>query len=451
VNWLGRFFRKSKLENQLDSELRFHVEQQTADNIAAGMNPDEARRRALAQFGGLEYIKEETRDARGTQFVESLLQDIRFAFRMLRKSPGFTAVAVLTLALGIGANTAILSLVDCLVLRPLPIANPGRMVFLTLLWKGSGVGTSFSYPNFEEIQGQTSNVFSAVIATQPYQLDGISTGRKSQTMFTSYVTGNFFEVLGVSPTLGRSLLPSEGAVAGADPVLVLSYSYWKSRFNGDPGIVGRKVTVNGHPMTIVGVTPKAFHGLTSLLDTQAYIPLGMAPTLKDDPADYQSNRTAGDFMLVARLRPGVALKQAESALQVVAQRMTHEHFDLTGLITFSALRFGPAGIVVNPGHPETLNLVSALFLALAGAVLLLACMNIANLLLVRSDARQREVAMRAALGASRARLMRHLLTESILLALLGGAGGLTLGLAASQSRWFNSPPHVRADHFRFPL
>jgi len=179
------------------------------------------------------------------------------------------------------------------------------------------------------------------------------------------------------------------------------------------------------------------------VDMQAYIPLGMAPTLKDAPADYQTNRTGGNYMLIARLRSGVSIDEAASALKVVAQRMAREHSDLTGLITFPVLHLGPAGLVINPGHPETVAVLSGLFLALAGAVLLLACMNIANLLLVRSDSRQREVAVRAALGASRVRLMRHLLTESILLALLGGAGGVILGLGASQA-FASIPLHTSA-------
>jgi putative ABC transport system permease protein len=419
------------MESEMAAELRFHMDAYAEDLVRGGVRREDAVRRARLEFGGVERVKEECRESRGVSFVESLMQDLRFGLRMLRKSPGFTTVAVLTLALGIGANAAIFSLVDCLVLRPLPISNPSQVIFLALSWKGTGIGTSFSFPDFEEIQRQTSSVFSGITATQPYQLDGMSTEGTSQTLFATYVTGEFFSVTGIEPALGRLTRPSEGRVPGADPVVVISYSYWKSRFNGDPSVVGRKVTVNGHPMTIVGVTPEGFHGLTSLLDMQAYIPIGMAPALKDAPADYQTSRHGWAYMLVARLRPGVDQRQAQSALDVVAQRMTREHSDLTGLISFRVFHLGPAGLAINTGHPETLMLVSVLFLALAGSVLLLACMNIANLLLVRSDERQREMAMRAALGATRSRLIRHLLTESVLLALLGGAAGVILGLSAS--------------------
>ncbi|HTU34446.1 MAG TPA: ABC transporter permease [Candidatus Acidoferrum sp.] len=427
------FFRRREIEADLDEEIRSAVALLTDEKIKAGMAPAEARRAARIELGGVEQVKEEVRSGRAAAWLDSFVQDVRFAFRMLRKSPGFATIAVLTLALGIGANTAIFSLVNCLVLRPLPIADPSQVAFLTLQWKGSGVGTSFSYPNFREIQQQTSNVFSGLSAVETLQLDGLSRGATSQTLFASYVTGNFFALLGVKPALGRLILPSEGQNPGADPVLVISYSYWKSRFNGDPSIVGAKVSVNGHPMTIIGITPKGFHGLTSLLDNQGYIPLGMAPALGDAPADYRDNRTQGGFLVIARLRSTVSLGEAGSALHLIAQRMSREHSDLIGLITFDALHLGPAGLAVNPGHPETLTLVSDLFLALAGSVLLLACMNIANLLLVRSDERQREMAMRAALGAGRVRLVRHLLTESILLALFGGIAGVVLGMAASQT------------------
>ena len=431
MSWWMRLLRKARAEKQLDSELRFHVEQQIADYIAAGMAPGEARRRARMEFGGMDQVKEEVHEAERGHFLATLLQDIRYSARVLRKDASFTAIAVLTLALGIGANTAIFSLVDAIVLRPLPIERPGQVVFLISSWKGGAHRTAFSYPDSRDIQQETANIFSGVTASQPYQMDGLSERGKSQPMWTSYVTGNFFEVMGVRPALGRFILPSEGRAEGADPVLVISYAYWKSRFNGDPNIVGEKVTVNGHPMTIVGVAPEGFHGLTAVIDTQGYMPLGMAVTMNDASADFFTNRRDGGLAVVARLRRGVSLERAQSALQVAAQRQVRQHPDLAGLLSYRALDLGPAGLAINPGHPETLTLVSALFLALAGSVLLLACMNIANLLLVRSDSRQREMAVRTALGATRARLIRHLLTESILVALLGGAAGVVLGLAAS--------------------
>jgi predicted permease len=426
-------FHRQRIDADLDDEVRSTVELLADQKVKEGVPPEEARRAARIELGGVEQVKEEVRSGRASAWLDTLSQDLRFGLRMLRKSPGFTVAVVITLALGIGVNTAIFSVVNDLVLRPLPVARPSEIAFLLLSWKGGAQDTAFAYPYFREIQEQTSNIFSGVTASQPYQMDGLSMDRKSEPMWTAYLTGNFFDVLGVKPVLGRLTLPSEGLAAGADPVLVISYSYWKSRFNRDPNIIGKKVTVNGHPMTLVGVTPEGFHGLTSLLDTQGYIPLGMAATLKDATPDFLTATNSGSDAVVARLRSGIDLQQAQSALQVVAHRMALQHPALKGLMNFRILHLGPAGLAINPTHPEALTLVSALFLALAGSVLVLACVNIANLLLVRSESRQREMAMRAALGATRARLIHHLLTESILLALLGGAAGLLLGASASQA------------------
>jgi predicted permease len=431
MHWISRLFQRSKQDAQLDSELRFHVEQHTADNIAAGMDPVEACRRALAQFGGLEYVKEECREARRTQLIETLLQDIRYGFRMLRKSPGFTAVAVLTLALGIGANTAIFSIVDCLVLRPLPVEHPGEVVFLTSARKGNGPRTAFSYPDFSDIQKQTANVFSDVSAFGMFLTDGLAVNGQSLPMWSSYVTGDFFGLLGLKPALGRLILPSEGSVAGADPVVVLSYAYWQSRFNGNPGVIGKKASINGVPVTIIGVAPAGFHGLVSVMDFQGYIPLRMAATLKDVPKDFLAARDNAGIGLIARLRTGVSLQQAQTALNVVAQRLSQQYPTADGKMTLKALHLGPAGLMVDPTNPEILPFVGAVFLTLAALVLVLACMNIANLSLVRAASRQREMAMRTALGARRARLVRQLLTESLLLALLGCAAGIILGLGGS--------------------
>ena len=435
MTWLSRLFRKSKQDAQLDSELRFHVEQQTADNIAAGTPPDEARRRALAQFGGLEYIKEEARDARGTHFLDALFQDVRYALRILRKSPSFTAVAVLTLALGIGANTAIFSLVDWLILRPLPFAHPSQVAFLRGYWKDGSASTQFSYPDFERIREQTGGIFAYSSAIQGFQMDGLSVDGKSQPMWAGYVSGNFFTLLGIKPALGRLILPSEDSATGADPVLVVSYSFWKSRLGADVGVIGKKVSVNGRPVTIVGVAPKNFHGVAASFDIQGYMPLGMAPALQDAPKDFFTDTKSSSLDLIVRLKDGVTLQKAQPVLQVVSQNLSVPNH---GEMTLAALPLGPVSLVMGAAMGPALKLVSSLFLILAIAVLVLACMNIANLCLVRVAARHREVAMRAALGATRGRLIRQLLTESLLLAALGCAGGMLFGVAANGA--FSSIP-----------
>jgi predicted permease len=421
---------RSQVENDMDEELRSHIQNRADDLECSGLSCAEAERRARMEFGGYQKYKEEIRESLGAHFIETLLQDIRHAFRMLRKSPSFTLVAVLTLALGIGANTAIFSLVDCLLVRPLPIDHPEQVAFLISSWNGSRSNAGFSYPNFQEIRKQTANIFSDLSAFRLFQMDGLTVDGKSGSMWAGYVNGNFFGQSGIKPALGRLILPSEGSAAGTDPVLVLGYSYWKSRFNGDRNIIGQKASINGHPITIVGVAPAGFHGLTSLMDTQGYMPLGMAVTLNDASPDLFTTRENTNLALIARLRPGASLREAQPALNVVAQRLSEEFH---GRMTLSALHLGPAGLAINPTNPGVLSLVSGLFLILAVSVLVLACMNIANLFLVRAATRQREMAMRAALGATRSRLIRQLLTESLLLAAFGCAAGIILGVMASNT------------------
>ena len=421
-------FRRSRMEDDMDEELRTHIQNRASDLERSGVSREEAERQARVEFGGYQKYKEEIREGSGAHFFEALIQDIRYGVRVLCKSPAFTIVAVLTLALGIGANTAIFSLVDWLVLRPLPIERPSQVVFLQKSWKDGSSATAFSYPDFERIRQQTSGVFADATAIQMFQMDGLSVDRKSEPLWSSYVTGNFFSLMGIKPELGRLILPSEGAVAGADPVLVISYSYWKSRFAGDAAVIGKNVSVNGHPMTIVGVTPKGFHGPAASIDFQGYMPLAMAPALQDAAKDFLTDSKSSSVEVLARLKAGVTVGQVQPVLQVVSQRLSEPN---RGEMSLLAFQLGPASLVTGPAVRPALNLVSILFLILAAAVLVLACMNIANLCLVRVAARRREVAMRAALGATRSRLVRQLLTESLMLAALGCIGGIILGVAAS--------------------
>ena len=361
--------------------------------------------------------------------METLLQDIRYGVRTLAKNPGFMIVAIITLALGIGVNTAIFSMVDAFLVRPLPVNNPSQITVLAFQQQHQRQQTQFSTADYRDIQQQTTGVFSDVFG-YVFGMDGLGVDGKADRIMTNYVSGNYFAALGIKPALGRFILPSEGDVLNADPVMVLSYAYWQTHFGADPQIVGRKVSVDGHPVTIVGVAPKGFEGVYPILKVQGYLPLGMI-AIEGQPSDFMTNRELRGMPVLARLRPGTTLAQAQAALAVVSQRLSQDHpdsdKDMT-VLAYPELRARP-----NPDPNNTVLTVGGLFLGLAGMVLLLACVNVANILLVRATVREREMAIRAALGAARIRLIRQLLTESVVLALLGGVAGMLLGFWGSSA------------------
>jgi len=358
----------------------------------------------------------------------TLLQDLRFAFRQLRKSPSFAITAVLTLALGIGANTAIFSLVNSLLLKPLPVAHPEQLAALTLRQNTGPFFPYISWPEFKEIRNQSKGSFSDVFL-YTLGLDGLATqGQQPQRILTTYVSGNLFDALGLKPAAGRLFLPSEGEVLGHDPVIVLSYDYWKEKFNGDPGIAGRSVTVDGQPFTVIGVAPKGFHGLQSFISAAAFLPVSEIG-IEGTPTDVLNGWTTRQFIASGRLQPGVSLHQASAELSVVAQNLMRQHPDVEKKIDLAA--FSESSQRISTGNPNTMLIIAALFMGLAGLVLLLACVNVANLVLVRATVREREMAIRTALGAQRSRLMRQMITETVSLALMGGVMGVLLGMWAS--------------------
>jgi predicted permease len=362
----------------------------------------------------------------------SLWQDLWYGARMLRKNAGFTAIAILTLALGIGANTAIFSIVDWVLLRPLAISHPERITFLTIQQKERN-SNGFSFPDFDDVRKQTTDSFSDVAAFDIGQ-DGLTADGKTQPILIGYVSGNFFRMMGINPLMGRFILPSEGEVAGADPVVVLSYAAWQTRFGGDPNVIGKKAAVNGTPVTIIGVAPKGFQGPSAALDFQAFVPISMETRNLggERPADFLTNREVRSMLIFARLKDGVTLEQAGSELKVVSQRLAQEYPKADEGAVFHVWKLGPAGPNSNPAT-SPLPTLAALFLGLSFLVLVLACLNVANMLLVRAAARGREMAVRAALGAARSRLIRQLLAESLLLAALGCVAGIGVGLAASRA------------------
>ena len=427
---LRSLFHREAAEQDLSDELRYHLEQKTNEYIAGGLSPEEARRKATREFGGLELHKEQCRDTRRVRLIETTLQDIRFGFRMLYKNLGFTAIAILTLGLGIGANTAIFSMVNSFLLRPLPIKDPEQLTVLGMQLKKGALQSSFSYPEFQDLQEQSSSVFSDVIAEQLSE-GGLTINGKTEPMIVFYVSGNFFSALGVQPLLGRFLLPSEGAITTLNPVIVLGYSFWQTRCGGDPSIIGKTVLYNGHPVTVVGIMPKEFHGLYSLADMQGYLPLGMQQVDSSYQPHTPTDRGSRSAFIYARLRQGVTFAQAQSALDVISDRLAKENPKTEEGVTISV--FPERLSRPQPDPDRSLLKVATLFLILAALVLVLACVNIANFLLVRATARRREMAIRTALGGTRLRLIRQLLTESVLLALCGGVAGILFGLAGSNA------------------
>jgi len=316
-----------------------------------------------------------------------LLQDLRFAFRQLRNSPSFAVTAVLTLALGIGANTAIFSMVNSFLLKPLPVENPQQIATLTYTQNHGSLQRPFSSPEFKAIRAQSRNSFSEIFAVGA-GLDGFATaGQQPERIITAYVSGDFFPALGVHPAAGRLLLRGEGEIPDRDPVLVLSYNFWQKRFNGDPNVVGRQVTIDGRPLSVVGVAPKGFYGFpNAVIQAEVYLPM-MQQTLEGTPAEDLNSWKNRNLLVYGRLRPGVSFKQANSELNVVAQDLTRQQPDAEKQIVFAA--YPERSLRITGGNPNGMLVVSVLFLCLAGMVLLLACVNVGNLVLVRATVRER--------------------------------------------------------------
>lgn len=434
MRWLRRLFRKRALDDQLDSELHFHVEQQATDNIAAGMAPAEARRRALAQFGGLEYIKEETRDARGTHFVDTLFQDIRFAARVLRKTPLITGIALLSLALGIGANTAIFSLIDAVMLRMLPVQNPAQLVQIKLRSPVSAnPRQSVTNPIWEQVRDH-QDVFSGVIAWSPQTFD-LADGGEVNNINGIYASGGYFTTLGVRPAAGRLLAASDD-VRGCSGAAVLGYGFWQSRYGGAESAMGSLIRLNGHSFPIIGVAQRGFFGTDVGDRVDVTIPICAEAVLsgKDSSLDVRDDWW---LMMMGRLKPGMTVEQADARMKVlspplfgavVPQDWPAKYQDTFRKYTF-AISDGATGTGGFVGLRQQYSQPLEILMFVVGLVLLIACANIASLLLARSAARQKEIAVRLSLGASRGRLIRQVLTESVV---LSGAGAI---LGVLFARW----------------
>ena len=421
IGQMRALFQKDKVERDMDKELRFHLEMEIEGNVRRGMSPAEARRQALMSFGGVEKFKEECREVRGAPLVDSLLQDIRYGARILVRNPGFTVVAVLTLGLGIGANTAIFSVIYGVLMRPLPYKDGNQLVIVQQQAPLAHVlNVPFSVKEVQDYRDQNQTLDSVVEHhSMSFTLLG---GKEPQRVATGVVSANFFDVLGVKPLLGRTFVDADEQY-GSDAVIVLSYQYWKQSHGGDPDIIGRTFQMNNRPHTVIGVLPPIPQ---YPIEQDVYMPTSHCPTRSSE--QFIANRNARMMSVFGRLKAGIPVSQAQADLSTLAGNLQQQYPD-----SYPTNR-GYAANVVSLQEELTRRAKPTFLILLgtAGLVLLIACANVANLTLARLMRREREMAIRSSLGAGRGRLIRQLLTESTLLSFAGGALGLALAAGGLQ-------------------
>ncbi|MGH9161698.1 MAG: ADOP family duplicated permease [Vicinamibacteraceae bacterium] len=428
VGGLGALLRRDRMERELDEELRAYLEASSEAKVRAGVKREEAIRAAWIESGGIEAAKDRVRDVGWESVVESCWRDVRYAGRMLRKSPGFTAAAVLTLALGIGANTAIFSAVNAIILRQLPVDRPEELISLAAVYP-NGVEPIFSYAAYRRIAADGAHLIDALAASTTRR-DAITIDEAPEPIDLKWASGNYFTALRVSAASGRTLLPSDDRRPPGSPVAVLSDAYWARRFGRDPAVVGRSFSLNARTFTIVGIAPRGFFGESPGEAVDLWMPLSARP---DTPAWVWSGHSTTWLRILARRGPGVSLMQARAGLasiyghvrdEMAAGEESSEHRAsvLESRLTVSEASGGSSPLRDNLSRPLLV------LMAIVGLVLLVACANVANLMLARAATRIRETTVCLAIGAGRLRLIRQAMAEALLLAAFGGVGGMLLAM-----------------------
>jgi len=414
-------------DERLREEIEEHIALQTAENLRAGLSPVEARRQAMLKFGGVEAMKQDYRAERGLLFIENLMRDVRFALRMLRKSPGFTAVAVVTLAMAIGANAVVFGVLNALILRPLNVPQADS---LYQLMRGKDKAGNHSFPDYRDLRDR-NHTFDDLVAYGA-TVAGLDTGANPSSAWVLLVTGNYFDGLRLQPYLGRLFHPADERGANSAPYIVLTHTYWHTHFHDDPGVVGRVVQVNKHPFTIVGVAPAEFHGTLVFFSPDFFVPIVNQEQLMEEN-DLNERGKRWVFSVMGHLKTGVTPAQAIADLNSIGADLEKTYPKDDNDLSFTLARPSLYGDYL--GRPMRAFLTGLMLLA--GLILLAACTNLGSLFAARAADRSREVALRLALGASRLRILRQVFTEAMLISLIGGAVGIlgSVVLLRALSRW----------------